>query len=248
MEQLLNKMKDYSRQLELEDSIPYWESQIPEMRDRLEEMEWNLKQREVEMLSLQEPNVFQRIFGRAEEKKEKISKQIREITSARMALQWDLEAMEKKITAGKWELETLSGSREAYKAERLEKVLSPAEESCLMMEQITIFAPVALETAWHVLEALEEARPWMRRDAMTDRVGPGNRRMECLEKAECAAQRLLEVLSVLPEGTATIGTYLRGPQAYICGVTSEFKQLDRLELAQEQIRTIRNQLKLLLGE
>ena len=88
----------------------------------------------------------------------------------------------------------------------------------------------------------------MRRDAMSTGVGEGNRRMECLGKAETAARRLLELLEVLPEGVATIGSYLQAPSAYICGVTSEFKQLDRLELAQEQIRTIRNQLKQLLGE
>lgn len=248
MELLLNKMKAYSRQLELEDSISYWESQIPEMKDRQEEMKWNLQQKEVELLTLKEPNFFQRIFGRAEEKKERISQQIREITSARMALQWDLEALEKKIAAGKQELETLADSRASYEAARAQTSLSPSQESCLMMEQITTFAPIALETAWRVLEALEEARPWMCRDAMSSRVGPENRRMECLGKAEQSARRLLELLSVLPEGTATIGAYLREPKAYIGGVTSEFKQLDRLEMAQEQIRNIRNQLKLLLGE
>ena len=117
-----------------------------------------------------------------------------------------------------------------------------------MMEEITAFAPVALETAWHVLMALEEARPWMSRDARTTRVGEDNRKMACLSKAEEAAARLRELLAVMPEGVATVGSYLRAPHDYIYGVTSEFKQLDRLERAQEQIRTIRTQLKLLLGE
>ena len=72
--------------------------------------------------------------------------------------------------------------------------------------------------------------------------------MECLSAAEAAATRLAEILAVMPEGVATIGSYLREPHDHIYGVTSEFKQLDRLEQAQEQIRTIRTQLKLLLGE
>ena len=71
MEQLLEKLRSCGRYLELKDNIPYWESQIPDLKDRLEEMKWNQQQKETELLSLQEPNFFQRIFGRAEEKKEK---------------------------------------------------------------------------------------------------------------------------------------------------------------------------------
>lgn len=248
MEELLKKIKDYGRFLELEDSIPYWEAQIPELEDRIAEMEWNLRQKELELLRLKEPNFLQRIFGRAEEKKEKLTRQIREITSSRMSAQWELEGLKKKIEAGKQERETLAKSRDAYEAAKRTAVLSPAQESQLMMELITAFAPVAQETAWHVLEALEEARPWMQKDAMTDRVDHGNRKMECLAKAEAAAKRLVDILTVLPEGIAPIGSYLQAPHAYIYGVTSEFKQLDRLELAQEQIRNVRIQLKLLLGE
>lgn len=248
MEELLNKLKDYSRFLELEDSILYWEKQIPELQDRLEEMKRNLRQKELELLHLKEPNFLQRMFGRAEEKKEKLSKQIREITAARKAAAWELESLEKKITAGNREKEDISNSREAYMAAKDAAVLTPAQESRLMMEEITAFAPVALEIAWHILEAMENARPWMRRDAMGDRIGEETRRMEHLGTAEAAAIRLREVLSVLPEGVADIGSYLQAPHAYICGVTSELRQLDRLELAQEQIRNVRNQLKLLLGE
>ena len=42
--------------------------------------------------------------------------------------------------------------------------------------------------------------------------------------------------------------YLKCNSCYKKYSISEYKQLDRLELAQEQIRTIRTQLKLLLGE
>ena len=73
MEDLIAILRDYSRFLELEDNIPYWESQIPERQARLEEMKWNLQQKELELLQLQEPNFFQRMFGKAEAKKERIS-------------------------------------------------------------------------------------------------------------------------------------------------------------------------------
>ena len=66
MDELLKKMKDYSRFLELEDNIPYWESLMPELEDRIEELNWNKQQKELEMLQLKEPNFFQRLFGRAE--------------------------------------------------------------------------------------------------------------------------------------------------------------------------------------
>ena len=248
MEQLLENLRSYGRLLELEDSIPYWESQIPELKDRMTEMKWNQQQKETELLTLQEPNMFQRIFGRAEEKKEKLVKQIREITAARTAAQWELDDLEKQIAAGKQEVAALAESREAYETARNALTLSAAQESRLLMEQISVLAPVALEAAWHVLTALENARPWMQQDAVRKGVSEKNRKMECLLKAEEAAARLRNILEALPEGVATVGSYLQSPHDYIYGVTSEFKQLDRLERAQEQIRTIRTQLKLLLGE
>ena len=248
MEQMLKKLRDYSRFLELEDNIPYWEGQLPELEDRIAEMEWNQKQKELELLQLKQPNFFQRMFGRAEEKKETVSKQIREITSARAAAQWEQESLKKKIAEGKQELETLTGSSVAYQTAKAAVTLTTAQESRLMMEEISAFAPVALETAWRALEILEEARPWMRHDAMTDRVGYGNRKMEYLYKAQDCTRRLRNLLAAMPEGVASAGSSFENLYGYICGVTSEFKQLDRLEQAQEQLHTVRNQLKLLLGE
>ena len=157
MDELLKKLKDYSRFLELQDSVPYWEGQIPELEARLDEMKWNLHQKELELLQMKAPNFFQRILGRAEEKKEKLSKQIREISAARTAAQWERDGLNKQIEAGKRELETLADSREIYDAARKEAILTMAQESRLMMEEISAFAPVALETAWHVLTALDAA-------------------------------------------------------------------------------------------
>lgn len=248
MDELLKKMKDYSRFLELEDNIPYWESQMPELEDRIEEMKWNRQQKEVELLQLKEPNFFQRMFGRAEEKKEILSRQIREITAAHSGAVWELEDLQKKLREGKQELATLADSGKAYEAAKAEATLSPGQESRLLMEQITAFAPLALETAWHVLETLEAARPWMRRNAQTTRAIPGSRRMELLYRAQDQSRLLLKILAALPEGAADPCTGLENLYDYICGATSEFKQIDRLETVQIQLRTLRNQLKLLIGE
>jgi len=114
MDDLLKKMKDYSRFLELEDNIPYWESLMPELEDRIEELKWNKQQKELEMLQLKEPSFFQRLFGRAEEKKELLSKQIREITAAHSAAVWELEDLKRKLQEGNQELASLTNSQKVY--------------------------------------------------------------------------------------------------------------------------------------
>ncbi len=245
MDELLKKMKDYSRFLELEDSVPYWEAQIPELQDRIEEMKWNRQQKELELLQLKEPNFFQRIFGKAEEKKEKLSKQIREISSAHTAATWELEGLRKKIQEGRRELEILADSGSTYEDARAKSVLSPGQESRLLMEQITAFAPLALETAWRALMALENARPWIRSNRI---LAEGSRKMELLYRAQDYSRRLLKILAALPEGCTDPCTGLENLYDYICGATSEYKQQDRLENVQIELRTLRNQLKLLLGE
>ena len=245
MEELLTKLHSYSRFLELEDSIPYWEAQVPELKDRIEEMKWNLQQKELERLQLKEPNFFQRVFGRAEEKQELLDRQIRELKAAQTAAQWELEGLEKKISGGREELEALADSGKAYASAKAEQVLTSAQESRLLMEEISAFAPLALETAWRALMALEDARPWMRNTRV---ITEDNRKMECLYLAQDYARRLLKILEALPEGAANPDTGLENLYDYICGATSQYKQMDRLELVQIQLRDIRNQLKLLLGE
>jgi len=245
MDDLLKKMKDYSRFLELEDDIPYWESLMPELEDRIEELKWNKQQKELEMLQLKEPSFFQRLFGRAEEKKELLSKQIREITAAHSAAVWELEDLKRKLQEGNQELASLTNSQKVYEEAKAECILSPGQESRLLMEQITAFAPLALETAWRALTALEDARPWIRSNrVMMD----GSRKMELLYRAQDYSRRLLKILAALPEGAADPCTRLEYLYDYICGATSEYKQQDRLENVQIELRTLRNQLKLLLGE
>lgn len=245
MEELLKKLRDYSRFLELEDGIPYWESLLPELEDRIEELKWNKQQKELEMLQLKEPNFFQRLLGRAEEKKELLRKQIRQITAAHSAAAWELEDLKQKLQEGKRELATLADSRKVYEDALADSVLTPGQESRLLMEQITAFAPLALETAWRALTALEDARPWMRSNrVMVD----GSRKMELLYRAQDYSRRLLKILAALPEGAADPCTRLENLYDYICGATSEYKQQDRLETVQIELRTLRNQLKLLIGE
>ena len=235
MEALLRKLDSFSRQLELEDCIPYWESRKTELQARISELEENKRKKERELGLLKEPNLFHKLLGKAEEKKGRFRKQIEEITAAQTAACWELESITAKIESGEQELANLAGSRAAYEEAKTNVVLTPAQESRIMMAEITAFAPAALRTAERLLGNLENARFWIQKE---------NRDVTCLQDVESAANRLGDILSVLPEGVATIGSYLQSPVEYISGDDS----WNRLHQAQEQVRNVRNQLRLLLGE
>lgn len=236
MDTLLEKLKDYSRFLELEDRLPYWVSERREKQMRLGELQRNLQQKQLQADSLQAPTFFERILGKSENKREKLNKQIQEITAAITAVKWESESLEKKIVAGKQELETLADSRENYENAKSKQMLNPAQESRLMMEEISAFVPAARETADRLQSILEDAALWMRQ---------GTTNYEGYEdQAKQAAVRLAGILSVLPEGVASVGAYLRDPDGYF----NTDQPMDRLYSALEQIQTIQNQLRLLMGE
>lgn len=245
MEELLTLLKQYGRFLELEDSIPYWQEQLPEMRTRIRELTVNRDGKQFALNALEEPNFFQRLLGRAEEKKEKLGKQLREVNAALSAAQWEQKALEEKIAEGKRELESLAGSREAYGQAKQAAVLSMAQESQLMMQEIAAFTPAAIAAADRILEALEAARFWMQEDARSRGVRSDNRKMEFLAQAAENANRLVEILAIMPEGCAGVGSYLKNPGGYIDAVTSEYAKLDRLNNAISQVRETRNQLGML---
>ena len=237
MEALLRKLDSFSRQLELEDNLPYWEGQKAELQARISELKENKRKKERELGLLKEPNLFQKLLGKSEEKRGRFRKQIEEITAAQTAACWELESIIEKIESGEQELANLAGSRAAYEEAKTNVVLTPAQESRIMMAEITAFAPAALRTAERLLDNLENARFWIRKEK-------DNRDAACLQDVESAANRLGDILSVLPEGVATIGSYLQSPVEYISGDDS----WNRLHQAQEQIRNVSNQLRLLLGE
>ncbi len=240
MEELLSKLRACSRLLELEDCIPDWEGQIPVLKARMEEMTAGMEQKEQALLSLQSHTFFQSILTMSNKKAEKLRRQLQEMTAARTAAQWELSSLEKKLASGIREREALQNSKQAYEQAKAGDPLTPAQESRLLMEEIAAFVPAARKTAGSILEALEDVRFWMQQD------GIGKLAVQnSMEKAETEAMRLQRILQMLPEGVATVGSYLRAPQAFFAG---EVNRMDRLNQAQEQIQTIANQLRLLLGE
>ena len=245
MEELRMRLQEYGRFLELEDSIPYWEAQLPDLRAKIQELTINLKSKQTALSAMDNPNFFQRLLGRSEDKKEKLSRQVREVTAALSAAQWEQKDLEEKIHTAKLELEALTESRETYEQTRQNAVLTTMQESQLMMEELAAFLPAAMAATQRVTENLESARFWMQKDAVSRSVSQANRKLECLANAQASAVRLRRILEMMPEGVAAIGGYLRNPEGYITGVTSEYDQLDRLNLAICQVQETRNQLRML---
>ena len=235
MEQLLGKLQAFRRQLELEDRLPAWEHQLQERKAQISERTENLKKKVQELEKLGDSGFLQRLFGKTASQRERIGNQIREITAARTAAQWDLQSLEQRILSGKQEQLTLADSRAAYEAAKAAMVLTPARESQLMMEEISGFAPFAMETSAGVLVALEEAGFWMKQ---------GKYNEQQLQSLEAAAKRLREILAVLPEGIAPVGSFLQEPRLFL----GEGNVSDRLIQAQEQIQQVITKLRLLLGE
>lgn len=232
MDELLKKMKDFSRFLELEDSIPYWELRHQEQKSRIAEMEKNLQRKEQELQNVKTIPLL-RMIGRSAGKKKNLEEQIREIKAASAAVQWELETLEQKIRGGKQERQNLSGSRSAYEKAKNNVGLSPAQESLVMMAEISAFVPAALVTAERLQEMLSAAL-W---------IGQGKQDSDFLNAVEETANRLRGILLVLPEGIAPVPGFLCNPHAYLNGDNRH----NQMGLAQEQIHRVINQLRLLLG-
>lgn len=215
----------YCRYLELEGAVPDWQFQLQEKKEELEAAKAELNYQKVQLLSAQNPDFFQRLFGRWEAKVEKAQETVRAATAELEKRKWEIAQLETTLTEGQKEFDRLAQQADEYRQ------LLPLER-----EEWHHLAPAAVAEANRCLADLEAAAPWVRRDARTTRVGSGNRRMEFLARAQTHAERLVTLSSLLPEGTVELGNYLRNPDYYIRGVTSEYAQVDRLNNAIDQVR------------
>lgn len=240
MDDLLNKLKNYSRFLELEDSIPLWEVQTLELKARIRELKTNCDNKESSLQRMENPGFFQRLFGGSGEKRERLQQQLSQANAAWVAAKWDLEELQQKLTAGKQEWETLAGSREDYVSAKEAAALDSAAESRLMMEELSAFAPLALTMAERTFASLQNVHL----------LGAGVTEMktELLNEAVKNALQLRELLQVLPEGCADIGGFLENPNGFLYATAAKFGQQNRLNMAAGQIQRVVNQLKAILGE
>lgn len=240
MDDLLKKLKDCSRQLELEDSIPYWEGQLPELKARVRELKANRDNKELQIQRLENPGLLRRFFGGGAAKQEQLKQQLNQSNAAWTAAKWDLQEQQRKLEAGKKEYEALVGSREAYAAARQTAVLNPAQESRLMMEELSAFAPLALSLAERTLLPLQNAQLLG--------TETGEMRTNLLSDAVESAVQLRQILEVLPEGCADIGGFLENPNGFLYATAAAYGQQNRLNLAVAQILRVVNQLRAILGE
>lgn len=240
MDDLLNKLKTYSRFLELKDSIPHWEAQTLELKARIRELKANRDNKESALQRMEQPGFFRRLFGGSSEKRERLQQQFSQANAAWAAAKWDLEELQQKLTAGKQEWETLTGSREAYISAKEAAILDSAAESRLMMEELSAFAPLALTMAERTLASLQNAQ-------LLD-TGGSEMKTELLNEAVKDALQLRELLQVLPEGCADMGGFLENPNGFLYATAAKFGQQNRLNMAADQILRVVNQLKAILGE
>lgn len=225
-------LRAYGRYLELEGKIPDWQLQMQEKKEELLDAKAELNYQQVQLLSAQNPDFLQRLFGNWEAKVEKAQEEVRAASAECEKLKWEIAQLETTLAEGQQEFDRLALDTDAY---RQLLPLERAEERYL--------APAAIAAADRCLAALEAAAPWVRMDARTTKVGSGNRRMEFLARAQDQAGILMQLLSLLTEGTIVPGSYLRNPDHYIRGVTSEYAQVDRLNNAIDQIRDHRRSWK-----
>ena len=228
-------LRAYSRYLELEGLLPDWQLQLQEQKEELEDAKAELHYQKVQLLSAQNPDFLQRLFRTWEAKVEKAQETVQAAAAEYEKRKWEIAQLETKLAEGQREFDDLSQNVDDYRQ------MHP-----LAREEWHYLAPAAIGEASRCLEDLEAAAPWVRRDARTTRVGSGNRRMEYLARAQVHAQRMVALSSLLPEGTFDLGNYLRNPDYYIRGVTSEYAQVDRLNNAMDQVRHFRNRWKELL--
>lgn len=227
--------KRYGRYLYLEGKIPALEEQIGNVTEQVNVWKYDMNWRQTEVLRLENPGFLDRLLGKAERKKEKAVSELRESRATYEIAKRKLEELEYQLKQGKEELASLAGSREEY-------------EQAGCPEEVEAFLPAALEAAERCLEALNNVLPHARRDARSTYVRPGNRKMEFLQKAAENARVLTQVLGLMPEGIAEQGSYFAYPEGYVTAVTSEYQQLDRVEMAMNQVREVRKKLRELAQE
>lgn len=222
--------KRYGRYLYLEGKIPELEEQIGNVTEQVNVWKYDMNWRQIEVMKLEDPGFLERLLGRAERKKEKAVSELRESRATYEIAKRKQEELEFQLKQHKEELESLAGSREEY-------------EQAGCPKGVEAFLPAALEAAERCLGALNSMLPHARRDANFDRVLPGNRKMEFMQKAAENARTLTQVLALMPEGIVELGSYFQYPEQYITAVTTEYMQLDRVEMAMNQVREVRKKLR-----
>lgn len=242
MEKAVAMLRSFGRFRELETILPKKKQARKEENDRLREAGLNAAQAKWELDKAEKGGFFRRLMGKSEEKKELAYAKYREAMAQEQQAKQRVALLTMELEAMQQEYENCSGSWEIYLAEK---------EHCVAVgyapeKWSDVLYPVLREFAlWEIgecLDNLESARHWMQEDIRRQRVLEENRKLEFLGNARKHAQSILRLLEQLPEGSVEITNYLRDPDGFILNMTMLYKQLDKLNLAQDQLRRLRKQL------
>lgn len=236
MERVLQELKNYSRWLQLEAEIPRLEDALAESKALRIEAGGSVRVAQWELERLEKPGFFQRLKGDLEERKEEFYREYRAAKVQLQQAQQEVDDRTGELHRAQEDFSGLSDSWNAYLREK-KRFGGPVEG------ETELLAGIGIGLAADCQEALEEARPWMRMDVLRTGVSQANRKLEFLGIAREKAGRLVALLEQLPEGSLEIPGYLRNPDGFILGYTMEFKQLDRVNLAIEQVRAVCSRLR-----
>ena len=236
MERVLQELKNYSRWLQLQGKLPCLEDALAEAKALRIDAAGRVRVAQWELERLENPGFFQRLKGDTEERREAFRREYRTAQIQHQNAQEEVRLREKELQDAQAEYTALSGSWDAYLQEK-------ARFAGVVDGERTLLAGIGIGLTNDCLEALEQARPWMRVDVMRRGVGQDNRKLEFLGIARERAGRIRALLEQLPAGTAEIPGYLRNPDGFILGYAMEFKQLDQVNLAIEQMYSLRSRLK-----
>lgn len=238
MERVLQELKNYSRWLQLEVKIPDLEEALAEAKDFRIGADGNVRVAQWEMERLEKPGFFQRLKGDLEDRKEEVRRQMRTAQTQLQQAQEEEELRRKALEDARAEFTELSGSWNTYlqEKERFGQTVEGEKE---------LLTGICMGLTKDCQEALEQARPWMRQDTLRRGVSFENRKLEFLALAADRAVRINAILEQLPEDAVEKPAYLRNPEGYVTGYTMEFKQLDQVNNAIEQIWDLRQKLKAL---
>ena len=233
MEQVLRELKNYSRWLYLEGKIPGLEDALAEAKELCIESDGRVRLLQWELERLEKPGFFQRLKGGLEEKQEETYREYRIAQAQLQSVQEEVDLRRKELDEARAEYAALSSSWDAYLKEK-EQTRVPIEGEGVLLTGICIGLTRDCQSA------LEQARNWMRQDVLRTGVSSENRKLEFLALAMEKAERIQGILDQLAMEKPP---YLRNPESYITGVTMEYKQLDRVNLAIEQVWELRQKLK-----
>lgn len=243
MEKMLELLRGYGQFLEQKYRLPRLREELLEAKYQTREAGVQTSAAKWELEKLEKGGFFRNLFGNPEDKKEKAWEKYRSAQAEERRAKELLDKTKAELAEAEQSFEKLQGSWEAYLVERGLCLKGLEEPQLLTAAEKPIIAAIGLEESSRCVDALLEARPWMRQDVQRKGVSYQNRKLEFLAIAREHTENLVKLLALLPEGKIDIPIYLRNPDGYILGVAMEYKQLDRLNGAIDQIRELRTRLK-----